>query len=132
MKTILLDNFYSEISSSSQSDESFNMQVKLNASHPIYKGHFGHIPVAPGVCLIQMVKEIIAKKIRKDLVLTNGDNIKFLSMINPLETPELTINFNFRQQADIIDVSATFTSNNTTFVKFKGKFKLGNPAAFDA
>jgi 3-hydroxyacyl-[acyl-carrier-protein] dehydratase len=128
MKTILLDNFYSEISSMSQTEESFNCQIRLNANHPIYKGHFGHIPVAPGVCLIQMIKEITAKRLGKDLVLISGDNIKFLSMINPMETPEITINFNIKQQVDTLDVSATFISNGTTFVKFKGSFKQGNPS----
>lgn len=126
MKNTLLDNFYTELSSnfSVGNTENFKCQVRLNAEHPIYKGHFPQVPVAPGVCLTQMIKEILMEKLDKELIMTSGDNIKFLAMINPKETPELELSFIVKSQENAFDVSATYASNGTTYTKFKGKFSI--------
>lgn len=124
MKHTLLDTFYTEISStfSSADQGEFKSQIRLNPEHPVYKGHFAQVPVAPGVCLIQMIREILEQKFQKALVLRSGDNIKFLAMINPKETPQLEITFAVKTNSDLLEVSATFISGGTTYLKFKGKF----------
>jgi 3-hydroxyacyl-[acyl-carrier-protein] dehydratase len=125
MKNTLLDHFYTEISTtfSPENSRDFKCRVLLNSGHPIYKGHFAQIPVAPGVCLTQVIKEILMEKFQKELTMTHGDNIKFLAMINPIETPELEIDFSVKSGENLCEVSATYSSNGTTYVKFKGKFK---------
>lgn len=132
MKTLLLDQFYSEVSStfSPETKHNFTSFIRLNPAHPVYKGHFGEIPVAPGVCLVQIIKEILINKLNRDMILLNGDNIKFLSPINPAETPELAIQFQTKGTESGMDVSATYNAKGTSFVKFKGKFAFGNPADF--
>ena len=86
MSKFLLEDFYTEINSTDLSAEStFTATVELNPAHKIYKGHFPEIPVAPGVTLIQMVQEVLGKKINRSLTLEEGSNIKFLAMINPLK-----------------------------------------------
>ena len=32
--------------------------IELNAAHTIFKGHFPDQPILPGVCMLQMVKEV--------------------------------------------------------------------------
>ena len=61
MKNTLLENFYTEISStfSTENQLDFKCTIHLYAEHPIYKGHFPQIPIAPGVCLVQIIKEIL-------------------------------------------------------------------------
>ncbi len=124
MKNTLLIDFYTEVSSSfsPQNQESFNCTIRLNAEHSIYKGHFEQVPIAPGVCLTQIVKEILMDKFRKELVMTQGDNIKFLAMINPNETPDLNIAFTVKSTENGLEASAIYSHNGTTYVKFKGKF----------
>lgn len=126
MKNTLLIDFYTEVSStfSQQNQESFNCNIRLNAAHPIYKGHFEQIPITPGVCLTQIVKEILMAKFQQNLVMTQGDNIKFLAMINPNETPELSIAFTVKSNGDGLDASAVYSHNGTAYVKFKGKFSV--------
>jgi len=126
MKNTLLVDFFTERSStfSEENSSDFKCHVRLNAEHPVYRGHFPQIPVAPGVCLTQMLKEILMEKFQKELIMTSGDNIKFLAMINPKETPELEITFSVKKTETSLDVTASYTSKDRTYTKFKGKFTI--------
>ena len=126
MKNTLLENFYIEISStfSKENQQDFKSNIRLNAEHPIYKGHFPQIPIAPGVCLVQIIKEILMDKFQKELVMTSSDNIKFLAMINPKETPELELSFTVKMNENSLDVSSNYSHKGSIYVKFKGKFRF--------
>lgn len=126
MSTALLVDFYKETSSTFSEEHAgtFESVVRLNPQHDIYKGHFKQVPITPGVCMTQMIKEILSKKLKKNLFMSSGDNIKFLTMINPNDIPELTIKFAIKITDDTLDVSATYSNNDTACMKFKGKFKI--------
>jgi 3-hydroxyacyl-[acyl-carrier-protein] dehydratase len=122
--THLIKNFYTEISSDFNPENSsqFYSNIKLDPAHPVYKGHFEQVPIAPGVILTQIIKEILADKFQKDLRLRSADNIKFLVLINPNENREFTIKFSVTENEGLYSVSASYEANATTFLKFKGKF----------
>jgi 3-hydroxyacyl-[acyl-carrier-protein] dehydratase len=126
MKNILLDHFYEEISStfSAENSQSFSCLIRLNAAHPIYKGHFAQVPIAPGVCLTQIIKEVLMHKFQKELFMSAGDNIKFLSMINPSEAPELELSFSIKIHPDTLEVNANYSNKGTICMKFKGRFNF--------
>ena len=126
MKNTLLDNFYKEISTnfSEQNQHEFKCEIRFNDSHPIFKGHFAQIPIVPGVCLTQIIKEILMEKLQKELILISGDNIKFLAMINPKENPEMELGFTVKINENSLDVNANYSNTGITFTKFKGKFGI--------
>lgn len=126
MKNTLLQNFYSEVSStfSETNRYEFSSIIKLNPSHPIYRGHFEQVPIAPGVCLTQIIKEILSEKHQKELMMTSGDNIKFLILINPTEQAEFRLSFSVKQIDEILEVSASYSAEGRSYMKFKGKFAL--------
>ncbi len=126
MSEQLSEKFYTEISSNytSEQNETFSSVIELNPKHKVYAGHFPHISIAPGVFLIQTVRDILVEKLNKKLILTEGSNIKFVAVINPNETKDFQIDFTVKQIDDIIDVSANYTNMGNSFTKFKGKFKI--------
>jgi 3-hydroxyacyl-[acyl-carrier-protein] dehydratase len=98
--------------------------VSLRDTHPIYQGHFPGNPVVPGVCQIQMIRELVEKAVDQPLKLTESDNIKFLSMINPQANPILEINIQITLVSSTqFLVTASIGSSNALFLKFKGKFE---------
>jgi 3-hydroxyacyl-[acyl-carrier-protein] dehydratase len=125
MNKPLLEDFYTEIVSTDLSTENtFTATVGLNPAHKIYKGHFPEIPVAPGVSLIQLIQEILAKKINRSLILKEGSNIKFLAMINPLKENKITISYTALIKDKEVDVIANISGKDIIYVKFKGKFNI--------
>ena len=63
--------------------------VELNKAHEIFKGHFPSQPVLPGVCMLQMTKELLEDALHIKLQFIKADEIKFLQMIQPADDAAL-------------------------------------------
>lgn len=124
MQNKLLTNFYTESSSNfdPSNESTFTVKIHLNSEHPIYKGHFEQIPITPGVCQAQIIKELLMEKFQVELQLSESDSLKFLAMINPQINPDLNIAMNVKKNENVLDVSAVISDEQTVFTKFKGKF----------
>ena len=94
---MLLDNFYTILSSESSDSTIWTIQVKLNPGHPVYQGHFPGHPVVPGVCLLQLIKECVEDIRQQKLQVTQVSSCKFLSAINPIETPYISVALTFKE-----------------------------------
>ncbi|MBP3227411.1 MAG: hypothetical protein J6M53_01360 [Bacteroidaceae bacterium] len=57
--------------------------VRLNPLHPIYKAHFPGHPLTPGVCLVQMVSEILERRVGARLRVERVVNLKFIAPVAP-------------------------------------------------
>lgn len=119
--TFLLNDFYT-INSIDVEDSKINATITLNASHPIFKGHFEQMPVVPGVCQTQIIKELLQKETNANLLLTKGDNIKFLGTIVPTQHLKIQLEIVYKQLENNYSVEAKFYYENITFTKFKGTF----------
>jgi 3-hydroxyacyl-[acyl-carrier-protein] dehydratase len=98
--------------------------IELDSCHPVYNGHFPGNPVVPGVCQVQIIKELVSMTIKQELILFRSDNIKFLSMIIPEKTPVLQVKLDIKQKdPDRWDVNAIISHNEMLFIKFKGSFR---------
>jgi 3-hydroxyacyl-[acyl-carrier-protein] dehydratase len=127
---MLLNNFYKiieqvEICESNVAvDEpvkKFRFSIKLNPDHPVYKGHFPGNPVVPGVCQVQIIKELTSAVLKKDLVIHKSDNIKFISMIIPSVSPLLNVNLEIKEkEAGFWQVTGVILNESQVFLKFKG------------
>ena len=76
---------------SSRSNTSF--RLRLNPEHFIYQAHFPGEPVTPGVCILQIGKELLAELLQESLEITHVKNVKFLSVISPLKEKEISYTF---------------------------------------
>ena len=76
---------------SSRSKPSF--RLRLNPEHFIYQAHFPGEPVTPGVCILQIGKELLAELLQESLEITHIKNVKFLSVISPLKEKEISYIF---------------------------------------
>lgn len=102
-------------------------KVLLNAEHPIFKGHFPGTPVFPGVCQIELIKDILSKIFKREILMPEAGSIKFLNVIEPQHTPELIVKLNFQKQAEnTFNTTASIDNGERFFLKFKGIFKLSD------
>ncbi len=104
-------------------NSSYRVTISLNPDHPIYQGHFPGNPIVPGVCQLRMITEIISEITGKEVRLQEADNMKFLSMINPNEHPELTVDCTLKELKEnedgFIRVTASISDNEHIFFKYK-------------
>ncbi len=104
-----------------EEDHTIQAVISLNADHPIYEGHFPSNPVTPGVCQVQIVKEVISRLMGKPCFLVEAKNIKFLSMLTP-EEKNVTLNLEYSEQDNQIKVKSQLSSGDKIFLKFSGLF----------
>ncbi|MDR1337295.1 MAG: glycosyltransferase [Tannerella sp.] len=87
---ILKDSFYT-IESQTKTETGWKCGLSLNASHPIYQAHFPGHPVTPGVCIVQLAKEIVSVCRAESFFLCGVGNVKFLRVIDPTEQQDLFV-----------------------------------------
>ena len=112
---MFLNNLYtlSELNSTSRT---IAAEIKINADHDIFKGHFPGAPVTPGVIQLQIVKELLEKHFERDLKMKTMRTCKFLQIINPEETSDINIEIKFTQ-GEYLEVTAAGSYQDVTYFK---------------
>lgn len=97
--------------------------INFNDKHEIYNGHFPGMPIVPGVCIIQIIKEILSGILNKKLLLINAGSIKFLRVIEPDINASMILNAKIKINTENIFCADAFISDsNDIFMKFNGKY----------
>jgi len=93
-------------------------RIALNASHPIFQAHFAGNPIMPGACIVQVIKELVVDYFSRTFFVCAVKNVKFLSAINPIDSPEISVQLSFTQQEnERISVYAVLNDDDKIFSK---------------
>ncbi len=109
-----LDNTETEISA----------RITLNANHEIFNGHFPGNPIMPGVCMMQIIKELIEQVLDKNLFLQTSTNIKFMAKINPKINPNLLLNISYSEEDSILKIKNSSYFDETLALKLNATYKI--------
>jgi 3-hydroxyacyl-[acyl-carrier-protein] dehydratase len=118
---LLEKNFYT-VQSFTSEEGVVKASISINAAHEIFKGHFPGSPVVPGVCMAQIVKELLEKEIEIEIRLVKADHLKFLSVINPVENNIANVEVKYKVTESDIDVIAFINNSAATCFKMKAQF----------
>jgi 3-hydroxyacyl-[acyl-carrier-protein] dehydratase len=119
---MLEDSFYT-VRNLQSAENKLEATLHFNAGHVIFSGHFPGQPVVPGVCMVQMVTELAAKIVGRPLTLRNGQDIKFLRVIDPRVDATVQATVQLQPTTDgQLPVQASLFSGDTVFFKFRGLF----------
>ncbi|WKK56997.1 hypothetical protein [Sphingobacterium sp. BN32] len=113
---MLIPDFYTVLQSN-LTETQVDAQIKLNAQHPIFQGHFPDNPVTPGVCMLQICKELTETATNKSLKISSCKNVKFTALINPFTDPELQINLAIKSESSSYKISGTAYFGDTLAIK---------------
>ncbi|MBI4648347.1 MAG: 3-hydroxyacyl-ACP dehydratase [Bacteroidia bacterium] len=103
----------------------YTVKVELNERHHIFDGHFPGNPIVPGVCQVQMVKEILGYIEKKEFMLSKAENIKHPGIIIPFSEKYIDFILQYIWKNDNeVQVDCIITGNGKTFLKFKGSFVI--------
>lgn len=121
---MLLQDFYKVNSLEKVSDQSYQVDLTLNARHEVFKGHFPGNPVTPGVGMMQIIKELTEEITGKKLFLTNASNVKFMALINPEVTPDLKLELDMILTDNEVKVKNITLFGETTALKLTNTYKI--------
>ena len=107
---MLLKDFY-KINSLEKTDaQKYVAQIVINKDHDVFKGHFPGNPVTPGVCMMQIIKELTQQVVNAPITMKSASNIKFMALINPEVNPGLKLELEISEGED-----SNIKVKNTTF-----------------
>ncbi|WP_438710411.1 3-hydroxyacyl-ACP dehydratase [Aquimarina muelleri] len=99
--------------------------ITINKNHKIFKGHFPGNPVTPGVCMIQIIKELVEGIVEEELFMESSSNIKFMAIINPEKNPDLVLTLDIIKIEDNrYKVKNVTTFEDTIALKLTANFKI--------
>lgn len=124
---MLLNDFYT-ITEFNPAEGTVEAQLEINAGHRIFEGHFPGQPVTPGVCMMQMIKEIAEKTVNQKLQLKKAGDLKFLAIIDPSQNNKVSAKLAYTESDGLLNVSATIFKEDLVHFKFKGTFQFPDRA----
>lgn len=113
---MLIADLY-KIKEDSVSDGVQTTSITLNPGNKVFKGHFPGNPITPGVCTLQIIKELTENRTECSLFMKKASNVKFMAVINPEKTPNLIITNDFTDSEDEIKVKSTVRYDETIALK---------------
>ncbi|MCV9929626.1 3-hydroxyacyl-ACP dehydratase [Flavobacterium sp. LS1R49] len=121
---MVLKDFYKILSLENTSDSKYDAVILVNEKHDVFKGHFPDNPIMPGVCMIQIIKELSEKITQSSLMMQTLSNVKFMALINPEVTPELRLELDITTTEDgLVKVKNTTYFNETVALKLSNVYK---------
>lgn len=120
---MLIEGLYT-IDELKSSETEITAKITLNPNHEIFKGHFPENPIMPGVCMMQIIKELTEKVLGKELFLQTSTNIKFMAKINPEINPNLVLNIPYSEEDGTLKIKNTSYFEETLALKLNAKYKI--------
>lgn len=119
----LKNNLYKVVCANPE-EQSFTLALQKDCF--IYKAHFPEKPITPGVCIIGIATELLEDLLSCKLELDIVSNAKFLEVINPLETQEVTYSFKkVSKEEDVyrVKIQVTVSHEDKIFTKLSLSYK---------
>ncbi|SHL68393.1 3-hydroxyacyl-ACP dehydratase [Flavobacterium chilense] len=121
---MVLKDFYKVLSEEKTGDAKYNIRILVNAKHEVFNGHFPGNPIMPGVCMIQIIKELTESITKSSLMIQTLTNVKFMALINPEINPELRLELDVTTtEDDLVKVKNTTYFNDTVALKLSNVYK---------
>ncbi len=119
---ILLNDFYF-IRSIDVNDTNISAELEFKVDHDIFKGHFPAMPVVPGVCMMQIVHEIVERETGSAKRVREVQQMKFLTLINPQVSHKVKLALSYTiTEHNMVRVTASLLNEGVVYFKFKGDF----------
>lgn len=121
---MLLKDFYKVVSLENTAENKHLVLIQVNAEHEVFKGHFPGNPIMPGVCMMQIIKELVEQISGSSLFMQSLSNVKFMALINPFNTPELRLELDISTaDADLVKVKNLTYFDDTLALKLSSVYR---------
>ncbi|RRA95133.1 hotdog family protein [Paenimyroides viscosum] len=113
---MLIPHFYS-VKEFNFTDNQLKAIIELNPAHDVFKGHFPNNPVTPGVCMLQILKELTQQATNTNLFIKECSNVKFMALINPEVNAVLAITIDINKVEENFKIKASASFDETVALK---------------
>lgn len=91
--------------------------VTLNPDHDVFKGHFPHQPVLPGVMILRLIVSCAGDAAGRQLRMKKTSQCKFLNFVDPVVHHDLQLLLSIYEVNEGWDVKAVLKSKEMIFTR---------------
>ncbi|PCH71687.1 MAG: hypothetical protein COC06_00105 [Bacteroidales bacterium] len=117
---MLLNKLYTYEQVEGELPSTLKFKVSINVDHEIFEGHFPGNPITPGVCQIEMLKEIFSDHLGQDLFFNSISDVKFISMWVPKESEPVFMDIVLKTTENGYKINAKIYDDSLVYFKLKG------------
>ncbi|MEX2336690.1 MAG: hypothetical protein WD555_05410 [Fulvivirga sp.] len=122
---MLKDSLYTLKEIETKGENLYSVEAIIDSQHEIFSGHFPQQPVLPGVCLLDMLKEMIREITTMPYRMIAADNIKYLKPLDPRQHAVIRFEILLKPAEEGLSATAiSWLPDGVVNFKFKGKFSL--------
>lgn len=121
---LLKDKFYKVLGENKTDGNNAVFHCALLADCDVYRGHFPHKPVSPGVCNIEMIKECVMLLTGKKLVIKTIKQCRLTAVASPAVCPEVDVTVAVTPCEGGYNVVARIADAQTSYMEYKGEMAL--------
>lgn len=122
---MIIKDFYKIVNKKLLENEGeYVFEIDINKDHDIFNGHFPNNPVMPGVCMIQIIKEITEDLVGQNLFMEKCTNVKFMALINPELNNCLKLEFIVSRENNYVKVKNKTLFDDTLALKMSATYKV--------
>lgn len=107
------------IESMTHNEAGIEALLHINPAHPVFEGHFPGRPVVPGVCMLQLIKEVAETAVNRNLLLKQASQVKYLQVLVPEYRQSVLLHIEWKQD---MAFNATLKEGEQTIMKMSGNF----------
>lgn len=95
--------------------------IRLTPECQVYQGHFPGEPVSPGVCNIQMLKELAEEVVGHSLFMNNLNLCRLTTLVTPLTHPIMVATLVLEEKEGTYKLRATLGQGEETYLEMKAE-----------
>lgn len=120
---LLEDRFY-HLDSWRQEDGHAEFSISLLPDCDVYRGHFPGHPVCPGVCEMQLLKELVAHAVGHRLTISHIKRCRLTAVATPTTCPKLKADVQYSVGGGVVSVAGTIADTEKQYMDFKGEMQF--------
>lgn len=121
---MLLNNLYTYEQLEGDSISALRFRIYIRANHPIFTGHFPGNPITPGVCQMEMVKEIFSDYLGRPLFLNSISDMKFINIWVPDDSEPVYLDLAAIAEDEAYKIRASISTIKEVYFKMRGNIHV--------
>ncbi|MBT4478491.1 MAG: hypothetical protein HOC66_03690 [Flavobacteriales bacterium] len=101
-----------------------NYLIKIDYSHPVFKGHFPKKAVLPGVMMCDIIRYLISDKLGFQVQLSFAKNIKFSKMIIPSKNNTYNVMVSIIENEKKYNIKAIISQSDDIYFKINAQYQI--------
>lgn len=122
--TMLLEDRLYHLDSWHAEEGQAEFSISLLADCDVYRGHFPGHPVCPGVCEMQLLKELVAHAVGSQLTISHIKRCRLTAVATPTACPKLRVEAQISKSGTQVAVVATMADAEKQYMDFKGEMQI--------